>query len=125
MPAHSFDQILCHHTLLQQAPVEVQREVCVETGFTEADENKTVQIKSGAITVDGETRRMQWGNATPADCTGRIVSVEGILDGTVKLNDDCKSVELRNPELCRTVHLKFVNTHLESDLLQLCSSPCT
>ena len=148
--------------------------------MTTADVNKTVEIKNGIMKVDNAIRTVEWEDAKPADCTGRIVSVELSVNGTVRLDTgaeflnprrritftiedlgktvviknntatidgvawaikagakvhDCEgkivsiesngTVKLHNDHqnsdcvfqkfyMCRNLHLKFINAHLES-----------
>ena len=57
------------------------------TPFTKADVSKTVSIKGDAVTIDGVSRMVFWGNATHHDCSGTIESVEEKQNGRVQLED--------------------------------------
>jgi len=53
--------------------------------FLKSDEGLNVVIKNGKVKVDYEVRAVQWGETTPADCKGKIVSVEEKIGGSVRL----------------------------------------
>ena len=51
--------------------------------------------------VDGIVRTVWWGDAGHADCTGKIVSVEPMFKGKVKLDND---LEFENPAECNNIN---------------------
>ena len=55
--------------------------------FLKSDMFRAIEIKDGTLTVDGIDRIVRWGKDTPADCMGKIMSVEPILNGKVTLAD--------------------------------------
>ena len=55
--------------------------------FTRGDVGKVVKITSGAVTVDGIKRHVDWGESAHPDCSGKIESVETRVKGHVKLED--------------------------------------
>jgi hypothetical protein len=55
--------------------------------FTTGDVGKTVEVKNGAVTVDGIKRRVDWGESKHPDCNGKIKSVETSVRGHVTLED--------------------------------------
>ena len=55
--------------------------------FARGDVGKLVEIKSGAVTVDGIKRHVDWGESAHPDCCGKIKSVETRVKGLVKLED--------------------------------------
>jgi hypothetical protein len=57
------------------------------TKFARGDVGKVVEIKSGAVTVDGIKRHVDWGESAHPDCCGKIESVETRVKGHVKLED--------------------------------------
>ena len=57
------------------------------TKFTNGDVGKTVEIKRGAVTVDGIKQRVDWGESKHPDCNGKIKSVEASVKGHVTLED--------------------------------------
>ena len=57
------------------------------TKFARGDAGKVVEIKSGAVTVDGIKRHVDWGESAHPDCCGKIKSVETRVKGHVKLED--------------------------------------
>jgi hypothetical protein len=57
------------------------------TRFTRGDEGKTVEVKSGAVTVGGIKRHVDWGESAHPDCRGKIKKVETRVKGNVTLED--------------------------------------
>jgi hypothetical protein len=57
------------------------------TKFGRGDVGKVVEIKDGAVTVDGIKRHVDWGESAHPDCRGKIQSVETRVKGPVKLGD--------------------------------------
>jgi hypothetical protein len=57
------------------------------TKFGRGDVGKAVEIKNGAVTVDGITRHVDWGESAHPDCRGKIESVETRVKGHVRLDD--------------------------------------
>ena len=57
------------------------------TKFARGDAGKVVEIKSGAVTVDGIKRHVDWCESAHPDCCGKIKSVETRVKGHVKLED--------------------------------------
>ena len=72
--------------------------------FSEEDVSKTVEIKQGAVKVNGIERSIQWGETNPADCDGTIVSVEAKAKGKVKLEN---GHEFENPVESKTLTKTF------------------
>ena len=58
-----------------------------ELGFTTADVGKNVRIEGGIVQIDGVLRKVIWGDAKHAECTGKIKSVEEKWKGKVQLED--------------------------------------
>jgi hypothetical protein len=57
------------------------------TRFARGDVGKVVEITSGAVTVAGIKRHVDWGESAHPDCCGKIKSVETRVRGHVKLED--------------------------------------
>ena len=76
-------------SLLGERELETYRALVSDrfTKFARGDAGKVVEIKSGAVTVDGIKRHVDWGESAHPDCCGKIKSVETRVKGNVTLDD--------------------------------------
>ena len=67
-----------------------------DTAFSNADVGKEVSITGNDVKVDGQVRKVNWGDAKHQDLTGTITSVVPDYKGKVELED---GQEFENPNL--------------------------
>ena len=65
-----------------------------DAAFSSTDVGKTVRITGNNVLVDGNFRKVNWGEATHHDLTGKVKSVDPKYKGKVELEDD---QEFENP----------------------------